>query len=415
MTVARPVLTPQDVRRLAITRQRLAGPRPAGGREGIREVVRDLGCVQLDPINAVDRSHRLVLWSRLGAFDPADLDHLRFEERRYFEYWAHAASIVRTADYPVHRFRMLRAGTGSGVWQVRHRAWLAENEGLRRHVMRRLRRDGPLPSREIEDLSARAWVSGGWTSGRSVERMLTWLWTKGDVAVAGRAGGQRLWDLAERCLPDWTPRGRLTEREVVWRAAQTSLRALGAGRARDITEHFTRGGYPGLGGVLAELEAAGRVVRVDVVEPGSGAAWPGAWYVHAEDLALVEALRAGAWEGRTTLLSPFDNLVCDRARTEIVFGFRYRIEIYVPPAKREYGYYVLPILHDDRVVGRIDPRMDRRTGRLVVNAVYWEPEAAKAGPPRAELRGAIESLAGFLGAEDIDMGPEIASVGARRP
>jgi uncharacterized protein len=389
---------PATLRRLFVTRQRLAGRRPAGA-AGIMEVAADLGSLQLDPISVVARSHQLVLWSRLGGYDLGDLDRLLWRERCLFEYWTHGASIVRTEDYQLHHLLMRRYPSDRSAYNRRVRAWLADNQALRRSVLRRLRADGPLPARALQDRSAVGWHSGGWTSGRNVERMLDVLWTQGRIMVAGRTGQQRLWDLADRWLPDWTPTGRLTEREIVRRAAQRSLRALGAATLRDVDRHFTQGRYPGLAAVLTGLERAGRVERVRVA--ADGAEWPGPWYVHADDLPLLERLQAGEWEPRTTLLSPFDNLIIGRERTERLFGFRFRMEIYVPKAARQYGYYVLPVLHGDRLVGRVDPAMDRRRGRLLVHAVHAEPDAPAAAGPA--LAADLHELAHFLGADQVEL------------
>jgi uncharacterized protein len=386
-------------RRLFVTRQRLAGPRPPGGAPGIAEVAGDLGYLQLDPISVVARSHQLVLWSRLGGYGLGDLDRLLWRERSLFEYWTHGASIVRTEDYQIHHLLMRGYPSDRSAYNRRVRAWLAENQALCRSILRRLRADGPLPGKALEDRAAVGWRSAGWTSGRNVERMLDVLWTQGRIVVAGRAGQQRLWDLAERWLPDWTPTERLPEREIVRRAAQRSLRALGIATARDVDRHFTEGRYPGLAAVLAGLERAGRVERLRVAE--DGVEWPGPWFVHADDLPLLERLQAGDWRPRTTLLSPFDNLVIGRERTERLFGFRFRMEIYVPRAARRYGYYVLPVLHGDRLVGRVDPAMDRPRRRLLVHAVHAEPDApASAGPP---LATALHELAAFLGAEEVEL------------
>jgi uncharacterized protein len=205
--------------------------------------------------------------------------------------------------------------------------------------------------------------------------------------------------MAERWLLAWAPTRRPPEREVVRLAAQRSLRALGVATARDIDRHFTQGRYPGLAAVLAGLERSGRVERVRLA--ADGAEWPGPWYVHADDLALLERLEAGDWRPRTTLLSPFDNLIIDRERTQRLFGFHYRMEIYVPKAARRYGYYVLPVLHGDRLVGRVDPAMDRSRGRLVVHAVHAEPDTpAEAGPAVA---AALVELAAFLGADGVEL------------
>ena len=149
--------------------------------------------------------------------------------------------------------------------------------------------------------------------------------------------------------------------------------------------------------MLAALEAEGVLVPAQIVDEGR--AWPGPYYVHRDDLPLLDRLAAGEWEPRTTLLSPFDNLICDRARTERLWDFRFRIEIYVPKDKREYGYYVLPILHGDRLIGRIDPLMDRKHKRLLINAIYAEPDAPPDAAPA--IAAAIERLATFLGATDI--------------
>lgn len=394
-------LSLDHVRRLAVTRQRLAGPRPGPGREEMLGVVRDLGCLQVDPISVVDRSHRLVLWSRLGPYDGADLEALRWEERALFEYWAHQASIVLTEDYPLHRLLMRRYPTDRYAHGRRTREWLERNPGLRRSVLVQLRRRGPLRLRDFADRTSVSWTSEGWTSDRNVERMLDVLWTQGKVVIAGREGGQRWWDLAERWFPAWMPHDRLSDRQIVRRAAQRSLRALGVATERQIERHFTAGRYPGLPRVLVALRREGVIQQVRVVDDGTEGSGP--WFVHREDLPLLEGLQAGAWEPRTTLLSPFDNLIIDRERTEQVFGVRFRMEIYVPKAQRRFGYYALPVLHGDRLIGRVDPVMDRKKGVLRVNAVHAEPGAdagAGAAAGRA-IRRAIEDLATFLGAVEI--------------
>jgi uncharacterized protein YcaQ len=395
-------LSPRLARHLAIRKQHLAGRVHQPDREGILDVARDLGCLQLDPIRVVERSHLLVLWSRLGRFDPADLDALLWQERALFEYWAYRASIVLTEDYPIHNLMMRtypRPRPGESVHRKRTRAWLEQNRALRRSILARLQADGPLPLRAFGDRAVQGWSSSGWTSGRNVERMIDVLWTQGKVVVAGRWGIQKLFDLADRWFPPWTPRERLPEREVVRRAAQRSLRALGVATARQIAGHFTVGRYPGLPQTLASLERERLVERVRLVDDGSD--WPGDWFVHSEDLPLLNDLQAGDWEPRTTLLSPFDNLIINRDRTESLFGFRYRMEIYVPKAKRQYGYYALPILHGDRLIGLVDPLMDRKSGALAVNAVHAAPDAPMTRAAGRSVAGAIEELAAFLGAREV--------------
>jgi len=344
----------------------------------------------------VARSHLLVLWSRLGGYDPADVDDLLWRQRRLFEYWTHAAAIVCMNDLPIHSLLMRRYPSERNP---KMRDWLAANQALRRSILGRLRASGPLPTGAFEDRAVTSWQSSGWTAGRNVDRMLDLLWTQGRILVAGRKGQQRIWDLAERWLPAWAPARRPPEREVVRLAAQRSLRALGVATARDIDRHFTAYRYPGLAAVLASLERSGRIERVRLTT--DGAERNGPWYVHADDLPLLERLEAGDWRPRTTLLSPFDNLIINRERTERLFGFSFRLEIYVPKTARRHGYYVLPVLHGDRFIGRVDPALDRKTGHLVVHAVHAEPGApSSAGPAVAT---ALQELSTFLGATGVDL------------
>lgn len=390
-------LSPTLARRLAITRQRLAGPPPPATPAGILDVLKDIRCLQLDPIRAVERTQYLVLWSRLGHYNPDHLHTLLWDTRQLFEYWAHAASIVLTEDYPIHHWYMRHFHNGGG-WP-RARAWLAENRSFERYILERLHQAGPLGSAQLEDRAETMWESGGWTAGRHVGRMLDILWERGDIVVAGRQGIQRQWALAKDFLPEWTPREELSDREVVRRATQAALRALGVGTARHINAHFTRDRYPNLNEVLAELVTEGQIIPVQID------GWSGDWLLHAADLRLLEQLGDDGWQPRTTLLSPFDNLICDRDRTELMWDFYFRIEIYVPAAKRQYGYYVLPILHGDRLIGRIDPKMERKTGTLHVNAVYAETDApAEAGPAVA---AAVANLAQFLDAKRIELTEKI--------
>jgi uncharacterized protein YcaQ len=393
-------------RRLAIARQRLSGERPSADERGILEVMRAIRCLQLDPINAVARSPLLVLWSRLGNYDPAALRRVIWKEKALFEYWAHAASLVLTEDYPIFAWRMQHYANGG--WRERTRKWLDENYSLRQHILERLRESGPLAAADIEhDEIVEEWHSSGWTDRRTVNQMLDCMWSEGQVMVAGRKGCTRIWDLPERCLPEEVVQTTLTRQEAVVQATQFALRALGVATERHIREHFTRKGYPGLGEVLSDLLQAGEILKVRIEE--NGAAWDGEWFMHRRDLPLLESLQDGEWKPRTTLLSPFDNLICDRDRTEQLFDFYFRLEIYVPRDKRQYGYYVLPVLHGDRLIGRIDPKMDRKSKRLMVNAVYAEPDVEMGEETGLALAEAISQLASFAGAREVVYGDVVPS------
>jgi uncharacterized protein len=375
----------------------LAGPRPEATAQGLLDVARRVRCIQLDPTNAVARTQLLVPFSRFGSYDPSLLDHLLWHDKSLFHYWAHAASLVLTEDYPIHRQQMITWGRGETKWARRVREWMNANQALRRHVLGELRQRGPLRSRDFEDRSVDPWGSSGWTDQRNVGRMLDFLWVQGKVMVAGRAGADRLWDLAERWWPEWMPRERLSAAQAVRRAAPISLRCLGVATQKDIAAHFIPGRYPGLGKALESLEKNGEIVRVDVERMNRGT-----WFVHRDDVALGEALSTDDWESRTVLLSPFDNLIRDRSRTEALFDFHYRIEIYVPKNKRQYGYYSMPILHGDRLIGRVDPLFDRKRGRLVVNSVHAEPATERSRTTARAVKGAVEGLAAWLGASSIE-------------
>ena len=225
----------QTARRLFIQRQHLNDLNPANDAAGILDVVRDLGCVQLDPISAVTRSHQLVIRSRVGNYDLAALDHLLWTERSLFEYWAHVASIVLTEDYPIHHLlmRTYLRGQPQTAWRQRTQQWLKANQRLQRHILQELKRHGPLPARVFDNPSevGAGWYSSGWTSGRDVSQMLDYLWTTGKIMVAGRSGIQKLWDLSERCLPEWTPREKpVGERSGAPRGAE-SVAGAGHGDA----------------------------------------------------------------------------------------------------------------------------------------------------------------------------------------
>lgn len=387
-------LSPTTARRLAIARQRLTGPLPEPTTDTMLSVVRDLGCVQIDPINAVARSHQLVMFSRLGPYDVADLNKFIYEDKQVFEYWAHCASFVLTEDFQLFQHRM-QAYPQRPV----SKKWLAENQKLKRYVLNNIRKQGPVLSRHLEEegIDPKAWVSTGWSSGRNISRMLDMLWIGGQITVSGRDGVQKKWDLIDRVLPEWTPREKLDPQVREQRAVLKAVRALGVGTLRDINAHYTRMSYAHLKQTIGELLADGQLVQVTVADKKT--AWPGVWYMAASSLPQVEQLEAGDWQPRTTLLSPFDNLICDRRRTEFMWDFFFRIEIYVPEPKRKWGYYVLPILHGDQLIGRVSPQMDRARNVLTVDAVYAEAGAPKVGKA---VRGAIESLATFLGASEIE-------------
>jgi uncharacterized protein YcaQ len=318
----------EEARRIAVRAQGLDGRA-----NGVLETVRRLGFLQLDPISSVAPPQHLVLWSRLGRFETAELDRLLWEERKLVEW---DAFLFPIEDLPILKAFMRRRDRPIDRRII---AWLKEHAAYRRYVLRELRERGPLLSREIEDAPGHRREGHRWWGERKMGLMLNCLSARGEVAVVARRGKQRVWDLAERWYPD-------TE-------------TLPIAKARRLYEEQR---FRALG---VKLER-GRLVA----------------HPEAED---------GSVPARTTFLSPFDRLVHDRARAEALWSFRYRLEMYVPAAKREYGYYVLPILHGDRLVGRIEPVFDRKTGGLDVKGVWWEP-----GEEEIDLTEPLDELQRWL-------------------
>ncbi|MPZ70956.1 MAG: hypothetical protein GEU71_15745 [Actinobacteria bacterium] len=388
-----PIVTLKQARRIAVDAQGLAAERREADVMG---VARRLRCIQFDPINAVARTQQLVLFSRLGTFDTAELDRVLFEDRSLFSYWAHAASLVLTEDYAIHAHRMKSWPGDNGKWRTEVAAWMDEHKQAQRYILRELK-TGPKRAKDLAHDSMKGWESSGWNANQTITRLLDFMWIQGRIMIAGRQGVERLWARSDLWFPPEVRARRMSHGAAVEQATIHSLRALGIGTKQHISRHFIEGQYPDLPKVLESLVKKGVVTEVAVKE------LPGRWYMLTKELDLIEATAKG-WRGRTTLLSPFDNLIRDRARTESMFDFEFRLEIYVPKAKRKYGYYVLAILDGDRLAGRIDPKMDRTTNTLVVNAVHSEEWAEGNLAIARRARRSIEALAAWRGATSITYG-----------
>lgn len=420
----------QDARRLAITAQRLAGKRPKATRAGAMEIVRSIGYLQLDPTNVVARNPQQILFSRLGPYDTKILDDLLTKWRDLFET---VSLILPMSDLAIHYGAMrayrtatnpragrsphgVLAGAGGGTWPTRAGKFLNANVALRRYVLGRLKREGPLPLVAFEDRSVSSWTSGGWNDERNVGTMLAILQRRGEVVVAGRNRGHKLWGLADGWLQ--LPK-RLPQLEVERQATERAVRSLGLATVRHLTRHYAFNRFV-TARAIASLEREGRIVPVSVVPdadrsaarvriapmkkgpvPAAKGSLAAAVFYAPGDIELRVREVRDSWEGRTTLLSPFDNLIIDRDRADMLFEFFYRMEIYVPPRMRKRGFWAMPIVHGDAIVGTVDPRMDREAGALIVNRIVAEPGAPAGRKVRRSVEDAVEELAEWLGAKQV--------------
>jgi uncharacterized protein YcaQ len=355
-------LTREEARRIAIRAQLLDADRP----RDLATVVERLTFLQLDPTAVVAPSADFIAWSRLGsAYVPAQLQEALEVDRTMFEH-----SSQPTAVEP--RLAMVRPMADLGLFLAEmavlpshstRSEWLRANDGFRRRILELLRESGPLASRDIPDTSAVPWQSTGWTNNRNVTQMLAFLAARGVIAVAGRRGRERLWDLPERVYPASAAVVPLDEarriRDERW------LRALGVARPRVV----------GDAGTTVEIEGTS-----------------GSWRLDPE-------ATAEGFEGRTAVLSPFDRLTHDRARSLDLFGFEYILEMYKPKDKRRWGYFALPVLHDDQLIGKVDATTDRTASALDVHAIHQDVPFSRA--TKAAVRAELEALARWLGLDAV--------------
>jgi len=374
----------EHARRLAVARQRLSGPRPKPvTTDDIHGLVRAIGCLQLDPTAVVARNHLLVLFSRLGPFDPKLVDILLWDERCLFEYWAHQASIVPTEDRALHL-----ALPPPWANPRTTASWMTTRGQFSELVLQRLAATGSVRAADFEEHTEK--YESGWGKRSPIGDTLALLWLQGRIVPAGRVGGGRHWALADTWFR--TPLGRIPEHPVALRqAAVRSLRALGVATQLQVKTHFIRHRYQGFASVWKDLEGNRRIVPVELGLKGD-------WYIHADDLELLEQIESGEFEPRTTLLSPFDNLICDRDRTLALWDFDFKLEIYVPKSKR-WGYFVMPLLHGDRIIARFDLAVERKDGVLNVIGERWEPGWDGRHRPVRPTTRALGELASFLGVD----------------
>jgi uncharacterized protein YcaQ len=413
--VSLPRVTLRAVAALFLERQHLTRPR---GRRltgaNLTRFAEDAGGIQLDSINVVERAHHLTLWNRFGPYDRATLERLAYRRRLLFEYWAHAACLVPTADLAAWRRVMLDYSTRNRSWG----RWLRKQGPLMAGIEESIRREGPLGNldftRRRPPAAGKKRAQAGWWNWKPATHALDYLWMSGRTMVHSRRHFQKRFDLAERVMPEaqgLTPPSRA---EFLRWHARRSLRAMGAASYADLRLYLT---FPRMGvaerrDTLRALVASGEVSEIAV----AGETAP--WYALTADLpALTRAGRRRTPSRGTALLAPFDSLLWHRQRVLRLFGFDYRIEVYTPGPKRVHGYYTLPILHDGQLIGRLDPKTHREERRLEIRAIHLEPWFARGAAPPATSWGVVDrdaalagigealgSLATFVGADHVTIG-----------
>lgn len=391
-----------QARRLALTAQGFASRQPSGQLQGahLARVIERLGVVQIDSVNALVRSHYLPLFSRLGSYPQALLDQIAWggtRQRKLFEYWGHEASLLPLELYPLLRWRMDRAREGQGIYPQLARFGREQQPTIAR-VLAAVTEQGALGA---GSLSTRAERAGPWWDWSAEKHALEWLFAAGLVTVAGRRGFERLYDLPERVLPAALLQQSLldeaqAQRGLVLQAAT----ALGVATEKDLRDYYR----------LSPLDSRARVA--ELVEEGllqtcSVRGW-------SQPAYCLNNVRQPRKVVGSALLSPFDSLIWERDRTERLFDFRYRLEIYTPAHKRVYGYYVLPFLHDERIAARVDLRAERANDCLAVHAVHEEAQ----GLDEAGMQTLADSLwrmATWLGLSRIQLNCLRASAARLRP
>ena len=388
----RQTLSLAAARRIALAAQGFATPRPETTHSGsLKRTIDRLGLLQIDSVNVLARAHYLPLFSRLGNYDSSRLDTLawgRKSKRGLFEFWAHEASLLPTSSQPLWRWRMARAAAGhAGDMKGKLHIFRREKEAFIDEVRRQLFDRGPLAASDLESGTGKTGPWWGWSDAKFA---MEWLFFAGEVTTATRRGAfERVYDLTERVLPADvlalpTPEPAAAQRELLRMAS----RALGVATAGDLRDYF-RLPVADTKARMAELVEAGDLLPVTVE------GWKNPAY-------LDPAARLPRQVEARALLAPFDPLIWERDRTERLFDFFYRIEIYTPVAKRKHGYYVLPFLLGDRLVARVDLKSDRAASRLVAHAIHFE-QGVTAKEAAGSLREELRLMADWLGLENLSL------------
>ena len=396
--------TMEAAKRLFIWKQCLEGNHPEGTfNQKVTDAIRKTGYIQWDPVKVVAPSHMISLWSRIGGFKWSDLDRMMWIDKEAFFHWTPIAWLVLTEDYPIFYSLMrrypdsLRKGWSSHGESARK--FMDSHIGLRREIIGKLK-EGPAPTSQFRGYGKKVKTSDGWSSESEVSRMLYHLHMVGEVMVSGHSANQNVWSLTDEFLPLKAEKTILPTRDLEMKTALRALGALGIATEGDIYRYFVRGRYTDLGLALKELVEDETVVKVEI----EGKTTKKPPYMLSSDTMKLDSLTSGKWKPELKLISPFDNLIILRDRTKRMFNFDYILEQFVPKDRRKFGTYVLPVLWDSNIVGRIDAKLERGSRTLKINNVYAEPGYGDDEGIGEQLQERIVDFAGFLGAEKVVYG-----------
>ena len=390
MTPPIPV-TRETVKRLSVYKQGLHQRPASSDQDQLKRIIQRIGLLQLDSISVVARSHYLVMLARAGLYDPGELDAL-LDDGFLFETWAHAMCQLPTAHYPWYHAYIRQKHLKESQWQLDR--FDIDMAPIIERVLESIRQRGPMSSKDFE--SERR-GEGGWWNWKPTKVALEYLFDYGELMVSNRVKFQRYYDLPERVLD----RSQFTLDKSIedfrrW-TIERGLRHIGIGTSNHVADYY-RQYKRDAAAILNDMVKAGKALPVEIE------GWKDAAFIHRDDLALLEAIEAGEHEPQMTrFLSPFDNLFWDRDRDEMLWDFFYRIEVYTPKAKRVYGYYVMPILHGSELIGRIDPKVERKKKRLIFNNLHLERGVKLNGALNRGLIGAIEEFMAFHGCDSFEL------------
>lgn len=391
--MTRPLIDNQTARRLFLDRHLLLGPRSGPGKGAdLQQVIDDLGFVQVDSVNTLARAHDLILWSRRQQYRPPNLPRL-MKTRGAFEHWTHDASVIPMTRFPVWRHKFAR---DKAHMDAKWDAW--RRDGFRDQldaVMRQIADAGACSSMDVGENEDR--TSGGWWDWHPSKTALEYLWRSGDLSVCHRRGFRKYYDLTERVIPPEHLNARVTQEEMVDWACRTALDRLGFATSGELAAFYAIATPAQAKAWCARALTSRTIIEADIQSHDG---------TLRRCFVLPEILNSTPPEpnARVRLLSPFDPALRDRKRAERLWGFRYRIEIFVPAPKRQYGYYVFPVMQGDRIIGRIDTRRD---GDRTLVTAFWPEQGIRMGKARvAALAAEIERVATFVGSCDVEWSPE---------